>query len=77
MRERIETIDRLSALARMTDLATLVWNDAKGFVNHLVTWQIRARERKHLASLDDRMLRDVGLSRVDTMRESTKPFWLS
>ncbi len=75
MRERIDTIGRLSALARMTDLATLVWNDAKALVNHLVTWQIRARERKHLSSMDDRMLRDVGLSRVDVMREASKPFW--
>lgn len=77
MRERIDTIGRLSALARMTDLATLVWNDAKALVNHLVTWQIRARERKHLASLDERMLRDVGLSRADIARESSKPFWLN
>ncbi len=75
MRERTDTIDRLSALARMTDLATLVWADAKALMVHLVTWQNRVRERKHLASLDDRMLRDVGLSRVDVEREASKPFW--
>jgi len=38
-------------------------------------WQDRARERAHLASLDDRMLRDIGLSRVEVAREWSKPFW--
>ena len=38
-------------------------------------WQARASERTQLAAMDDRLLRDVGLSRADIMRESTKPFW--
>lgn len=38
-------------------------------------WQQRAAERRHLAALDDRMLKDMGISRADVNRESTKPFW--
>ncbi len=41
----------------------------------LVLWQDRARQRAHLASLDHRMLRDIGLSRADVVREASKPFW--
>jgi uncharacterized protein YjiS (DUF1127 family) len=38
-------------------------------------WQERARERRQLAMLNDRMLRDIGVSRADVERESNKPFW--
>ena len=39
------------------------------------SWQDRIRQRRHLASLDNRLLRDIGLSRVDVEQETTKPFW--
>ncbi len=41
----------------------------------LFTWQERASQRKLLASLEDRMLKDVGISRADAEREASKPFW--
>lgn len=34
-----------------------------------------ARQRRHLASLSDWQLRDIGLSRADVEAETTKPFW--
>lgn len=43
----------------------------------LLTWQERARQRHHLESLSDHMLRDIGLSRADIMAETTKRFWQS
>jgi uncharacterized protein YjiS (DUF1127 family) len=39
------------------------------------TWRQRSRQRQALAELDDRLLRDVGLSRADAARECAKPFW--
>ena len=41
----------------------------------LLSWQYRAHERVHLMSLDDRMLRDIGLNRADVEQEAGKPFW--
>ena len=38
-------------------------------------WQEQARSRHLLLQLDDRMLRDVGLSRSDVDRECGKYFW--
>ncbi len=38
-------------------------------------WRERARQRRALASLDDHLLRDVGLSRAEVVREARKPFW--
>jgi uncharacterized protein YjiS (DUF1127 family) len=39
-------------------------------------WQERARQRRHLQALDDRLLRDIGLSRADVEFESGKRFWM-
>jgi uncharacterized protein YjiS (DUF1127 family) len=41
----------------------------------LLTWLERARQRRHLLSLSDHMLRDIGLSRADVEGEAGKPFW--
>ena len=38
-------------------------------------WRERARSRHLLLHLDDRMLRDVGLTRSDVDRECAKHFW--
>ncbi len=38
-------------------------------------WIERTRQRHALASLDEAMLRDIGITRVDAARECGKPFW--
>ena len=38
-------------------------------------WRQRARDRSQLAQLDDRMLRDIGLTRADAEFLSNKPYW--
>jgi len=38
-------------------------------------WAERARQRRRLMALDDRMLSDVGLDRVRAEAEYEKPFW--
>jgi uncharacterized protein YjiS (DUF1127 family) len=35
----------------------------------------RSRQRRALAELDDRLLRDIGLTAYDVTREASKPFW--
>ena len=44
-------------------------------IDTLLLWRKRAAERAHLAALDDRLLRDVGVSRADVEREASIPFW--
>ncbi|MGA7867862.1 MAG: DUF1127 domain-containing protein [Stellaceae bacterium] len=47
--------------------------------NHFLTtlrdWSRRSRDRAELAELDDRMLKDIGLTRADAEFLSNKPFW--
>jgi uncharacterized protein YjiS (DUF1127 family) len=44
-------------------------------IDILLEWNERARQRRQLARLDDRLLGDLGLSRVDAEQEARKPFW--
>lgn len=41
----------------------------------LAKWQTRATQRSHLATLDERLLRDMGLSQTQALEEIAKPFW--
>ncbi|MES2142896.1 MAG: DUF1127 domain-containing protein [Pseudomonadota bacterium] len=36
---------------------------------------IAARGRRHLATLDDHLLRDIGLSRAEAEAETRRPVW--
>jgi uncharacterized protein YjiS (DUF1127 family) len=53
--------NRFSLLSRLADLAR--------------TWLERHRSRRALAELDERLMRDIGLSRSEAMNESVIPFW--
>jgi uncharacterized protein YjiS (DUF1127 family) len=49
--------------------------DPSLLIETLLEWRRLARQRRALASLDDRALKDIGLSRSDIFVETTKPFW--
>jgi|GEM_PF-1482658 len=42
----------------------------------LEQWHRRWIDRRLLAEMDDRMLKDMGISSADALKESSKPFWL-
>ena len=55
-------------------LRTVLWSLVVGAIDSFVAWQERARQRHHLSGLDDRLLKDMGLSRADVENEINKPF---
>ena len=63
----------LSEAARSTFAAATM--SAGRAVDLLVSWRRRATDRRHLLTLDDGLLRDIGLSRADVESEAGKPFW--
>jgi uncharacterized protein YjiS (DUF1127 family) len=38
-------------------------------------WQEVARQRRALLKLDERLLKDIGITRADAEREASRPFW--
>lgn len=42
---------------------------------HVLTALDVARQRRALLRLDDRMLKDIGISRYDAVREAERNFW--
>ena len=49
-------------------LVEAIWHQLK-------RWHELARQRRHLASLSDAALKDIGLSRADALQEVERPFW--
>ncbi len=46
-----------------------------GLLQGAAAWAERRRQRLALATLDDNLLRDIGLTRADVDCEAGKPFW--
>jgi uncharacterized protein YjiS (DUF1127 family) len=45
------------------------------FADTLVAALERSRQRRALRRLDDRMLRDIGVTQADVVQETGKPLW--
>ncbi len=63
----ISSIRRVVGRYGIADLSLLIQT--------LLDWRSVARQRRSLATLDDRALKDIGLSRSDIFAETAKPFW--
>ncbi len=45
------------------------------FARHYLACVSIARERRRLLALDERELKDIGVDRVDAVREANRDFW--
>lgn len=57
------------------EITRFLWGSAQRMLMALLRWQELARQRQALLALDDRLLKDIGLSRADAVREARRPFW--
>ncbi len=65
----------LAGLAPSSDALGALRAVAVRAIDVVFDWQERARQRYHLETFDDHLLKDIGLSRADVAREAAKPFW--
>jgi uncharacterized protein YjiS (DUF1127 family) len=56
-------------------VAALVAGLAQRTLDRLSQWRDLARSRRLLATLDDRMLSDIGVDRATAHREASTAFW--
>lgn len=64
-------LDQVRANGRAASLQVL----AAALMSLLAAWHGRLSERRALADLDDRMLRDIGITRAQASAETGKPIW--
>ena len=56
-------------------LAETSSNLASKFYQTVKTWRQRSITRAQLSGISARSLQDIGISRIDAVIESNKPFW--
>lgn len=59
----------------MGDIRGSAFSHYRRLVSIWSVWRAWASQRRQLARLDERMLRDIGVSRAAAEREARKPFW--
>jgi uncharacterized protein YjiS (DUF1127 family) len=64
------------AIANSVAHAALTVAESMGFlIDRVLEWQDRREQRRHLLALDDHLLKDIGITRIDAEVEGFKPFW--
>jgi uncharacterized protein YjiS (DUF1127 family) len=61
--------------ARRVSALSLAYEAIHRLCAGLARCHARWRQRQALRALDDRLLRDIGLTRAEAEREARKPFW--
>ena len=68
-------VDDLAISEGAYSLVSRIENVANEVSRTLNVWGARSRDRRQLASLSNRMLDDIGLSRAQVITETEKFFW--
>lgn len=71
----MHTIVRTERLYGRTSAPVAIRSRASSLLRRVLTWSERIRQRRALSALDDWVLKDIGLTHADVMRECDKPFW--
>ncbi|MFN8722596.1 MAG: DUF1127 domain-containing protein [Rhodospirillales bacterium] len=66
---------RSGILRRAAARAAAIFWAPLSAASNLPVWHERARQRAALSTLDDRLLRDIGVDRASAQHEAERPFW--
>ncbi len=75
-RMQYETLERFTNTDASDASATGLAHFPTRLLQTFNAWSNRIRQRKHLGELDNRLLKDMGLTRADVHNELRKPFWV-
>lgn len=68
-RESMTPLTRHVAVGLAAERRLRVWFE------RLLLWDERHRARRRLTAMDERDLKDLGISQADARAEAAKPFW--
>jgi uncharacterized protein YjiS (DUF1127 family) len=68
-------LPRADRVRRTGRLRAVLGGALARLIEYVVSWRDCARSRQHFASVDDRMLRDIGIDRDMVEDDSTSSFW--
>lgn len=73
----LDTLNHIASLSwrLRTRRATRLYHNVASSWSTVANWHARSKQRLALLSLDDRMLKDVGVTRAQAEAEAAKPFW--
>jgi uncharacterized protein YjiS (DUF1127 family) len=72
----MHTISSTGYLAQLLAQPSTSWRvSAPATLRLIALWRERTRQRQALASLDARLLHDIGVTPYDAAYECNKPFW--
>jgi uncharacterized protein YjiS (DUF1127 family) len=72
---RVAVRPAVSALDSLRGAAAALGAVATGLLRRRALWGALRAERRELARLDARLLRDIGVGEGDAAREAARPFW--
>ncbi len=76
MKMTYQNINQFGAVAgHRRPLIGLVAGLPRRLLDTLLLWQERVSQRRQLMQMDERLLKDIGVSRVQARAEFDKPFW--
>ena len=73
--KQFHLIDDIDVAAVTLDAVESVENVFALVTGTIKTWVRRSNDRRQLAMMNERLLNDIGLSRIDLDREIAKYFW--
>ncbi len=69
-------VDHVPALSEpQSDVRRMPYQRWSQVAQHFLTCLDVARQRRQLLALDERTLKDVGISRIDALQEANRSFW--
>lgn len=70
-----QILDDFDISGALYSLVQKIESAAKAVDRVFATWISRVEARRQLAQMNDHMLNDIGLNRIDIASEVDKPFW--
>ena len=75
MEQQIIMVDSIDVQQGVKHLLSVLNRQLQKGFKQLKLFYQRANQRRQLVEMEDRVLKDIGISRSEALEEARKPFW--